>query len=271
MELLVSLASVAALQLRHIELAEEAAKRKELEKELALARHIQTALLPEAPPDIDGYSIFASNFPSRTVSGDLYRFEPREDDKECHVFLADVSGKGMAASLLTASLEALAAGPMEMGRAPEDMFEKLSRRLYQRTPLEKFATAFVVVLRSESGAVQYANAGHNPALLVRASGTIEELGANGVPLGVLPEAVYSSVELTLEAGDSIVIYTDGLTEAENPSGEEYEIERLKDVCLRERARTVDEMAAAVADSIESFADGTPYGDDRTLVILRRLR
>jgi sigma-B regulation protein RsbU (phosphoserine phosphatase) len=191
------------------------------------------------------------------VSGDLYRFEQREGDEACLVFVADVSGKGMAASLLTASLEALAAGPMEMGRPPDEFFNKLSRRLHHRTPAEKFATAFVASLTANQNEVSYANAGHNPALVVRSSGEVDELGATGVPLGLLSDATFTRAETTLEDGDTLVVYTHGITEALDPEGQEHGLDRLKGVCCRERLAPVDRMAEAIEKDLESFARGTP--------------
>ena len=158
MELLVTLASVAAVRIHNIALNEEAARRRELEVELEMARRIQVALLPTAIPEVEGYSLLATNLPSKTVSGDLYRIHLRgEGEAECVLFLADVSGKGMAASLLTASIEALSAGPIEVGRPPDDVCDKLSRRLYARTPPEKYATAMLAVLDRSSGTVSYTN------------------------------------------------------------------------------------------------------------------
>lgn len=271
MELLVSLASIAGLAMRSLELIEEASQRRALEKELALARQIQVNLFPDRLPTIPGYELFASNRPSRTVSGDLYRVEARNRGGEYVLLVADVSGKGIGASLLTASLEALAMGPIEMGRGPDEICNRLSRRLYARTPLERFATAVLAVLDVESGRIRYTNAGHNPALVLRAGGDIEELPATGAPLGLIPDTLYAAEQVTLALGDAIVIYTDGVTEARSPAGEEYALRRLTEVCREHRTCSARALGGAIAADLDAFTAGVPYEDDRTIVIAKRTR
>lgn len=270
MEELVFLAAAAAMRIRNIALAEDAAKRKVLEKELALARQIQLALLPAELPAVPGFELQASNIPSRAVSGDFYQAVMRREDRECVVLLADVSGKGMAASLLTASLEALATGPIEVGHPPEEICSRLSRRLFARTSAERYATGIVAVLHADSARFCWTNAGHNPAVLLRAAGEHEELGATGLPLGLLPESEYSRDERVLGPGDIVILYTDGVTEAANPAGEEYGLSRLVDLCRAHAKEGVAALAAALAADLEAFACGVPFGDDRTFVLLRRL-
>lgn len=270
MEELVFLASAAAMRIRNIALAEEAAKRRLLEKELALARQIQMALLPAELPAVPGFELQASNVPTRAVSGDLYQALLRREGRECVLLLADVAGKGMSASLLTASLEALAAGPIEVGHPPDGICSRLSRRLWARTSPERYATGFVAVLHTDSGRLCWTNAGHNPALLLRAGGGHEQLEATGLPLGLLPEAEYQREERTLGPGDLLVVYTDGVTEAANPAGEEYGLERLLELSRAHAAHGVAALAAALMADLESFADGVPFGDDRTFLLVRRL-
>jgi serine phosphatase RsbU (regulator of sigma subunit) len=270
MEELVSLAAAAAMRIRNLALVEEAAQRRVLEKELSLARQIQLTLLPAELPQVEGFELSASNLPTRAVSGDFYQVQTRRDGAECVLLLADVSGKGMAAALLTASLEALAAGPIEVGLPPEGIFGRLSRRLHARTSPERYATGFVAVLHTDSGRFCYANAGHNPAVLLRASGEHEELGATGLPLGLLPAGEYGREVRQLGPGDLVVIYTDGVTEASDPAGEEYGLERLLTLCQRHRAAGVNALAAALQADLDAFASGVPFADDRTFVLLKRL-
>jgi phosphoserine phosphatase RsbU/P len=317
MELLVSVASVAALYIRNLALAEEAAERRLLAEELALARRIQLALLPPSLPELLGWELYGANTPSRGVSGDYFAVVTRTAGpgghaggpggsggpgdpagldgpgdpagldgpggpgypaasegpgraRECVLMVADVSGKGMAASLLTASLEAFAAGPIEDGLPPDEICAKLSRLLYRRTPPEKYATAVVAALALDSGVLRYANAGHNPPLVVRAGGAVEQLGATGVPIALLPAAGYEAGEVLLAPGDLLVLYTDGIVEAADPEGAEYGTERLADLCRRHRQATCADLAAALDVDLEAFARGVPFADDRTLVMARRL-
>lgn len=269
MELLVSLASVAALHIRNAALAEEAVERRRLAEELALARRIQVSLLPSRLPELEGYEIHGHNVPSRTVSGDYYEVVKRKEGREGVVTVADVSGKGIGASILTACLEALASGLIEVGQPPEEICKLSSRQLHARTPPEKYATAFVGVLDLASGSLRYCNAGHNAALLVRASGEVEELISTGPPVGLLPGADYVGADAPLEPGDLLVIYTDGITEATDPQDEEYGIGRLAEQCVEHRTEGLAELALRLERDLVTFASGVPFADDRTLVLLRR--
>ncbi len=268
LDLLGSLASVAALRIHNVALAEEAAERRRLEKELALARRIQEGLLPKTLPRFPGYELFGTNTPSRGVSGDFYTVVACEDGS-CVVVLADVSGKGMAASLLTASLEALTAGPIEVGRSPEDICARVSRRLFQRTPPEKYATGFILQLEPSSGKLRYCNAGHNQAILLRRGGSIELLEATGVPIGLVAGAPYTGADTHLSEGDLLVLYTDGITEAADPDEEEFGLERLEDVCRTVSSEDLPTISAEIDKVLTEFARGEPFADDRTVVLLRR--
>ncbi len=269
LDLLISLASVAALHLRNAALALEAAERRRLEAEVTLARRIQLALLPAHLPAIAGYELQGGTIPSRGVSGDYFQVVERKDGKECFLLVADVSGKGMAASLLTASLEALAAGPIEDGLRADEICDRLSRQLFRRTPPEKYATAFLAVLDVETGVLRYTNAGHNPPLVVRATGEVERLGPTGVPLALIANATYQLGEIALAPGDTLVMYTDGIVEACDPDDQEYELERFESICLRHHADGCDALQKAAAVDLDSFARGIPFADDRTLLLVRR--
>jgi len=269
MELLTSLASVAAMRIRNTRLAEEALERERLERDVALARQIQVGLLPDALPDIDGWQLYAHNIPSRGVSGDFYKVE-LVDDGSCAIMVADVSGKGIAASLLTASLEALAAGPIHDGVSPEKICDRVSHLLFERTPPEKYATGFLASFDPASGLFRYCNAGHNPGIVLRSGGDVELLESTGMPLGILPTAVYGAGDVTLEMGDTVVLYTDGLTEAENPDEEEYSEERLAELCAKHRAESLDALADVISEDQDEFVRGVPYVDDRTVVMVRRV-
>jgi phosphoserine phosphatase RsbU/P len=270
LELLVSLASVAAMRLRNAALAEEAAEHRALEQELALARRLQLALLPQRLPQPPGFELQGFNIPSRTVSGDYYFAHSRRDAADCFLMVADVSGKGVAASLLTASLEALSAGPIHDGLAPEEVCNRVGQWLLERTPPEKYATAFLGGLDVPTGTLRFANAGHSPPFVVRAGGGAELLESTGPPLGLLPGARYRAGELVLEPGDVLVIYTDGITEAENAVDEEYGLTRFIEVVRRQQASApLAEITAAVEADLDAFSQGVPFADDRTVLLLRR--
>ncbi|MGV8042360.1 MAG: SpoIIE family protein phosphatase [Thermoanaerobaculaceae bacterium] len=269
MELLVSLASAAALRIRNVALAAEAAERQRLASEMALARRIQEALLPEHLPDVPGWELYASNRASRVVSGDLYTAVTCGDPAELAFMVVDVAGKGVAASLLTASLEALCAGPIEAGFAPHDTFDRVSNRLYKRTPPEKYATAFLGALEPTTGRLCYANAGHLPGLVLSRDGQPRWLLRTGLPLGLLPGSTYAPAEVGLQAGDLLVLYTDGYTEAENREAEEFGQERLLTTCVELRSSPLPAFASALDAALDAFTGGAVLSDDRTLLLLRR--
>ncbi len=269
MDLLISLASVATLRIRNVALAEEAAERREMARELELARRIQVGLLPEALPEIPGYELHGGNVPSRGVSGDFYEIVGRRDGEEFLTLVADISGKGMSASLLAATLAALSAGPIAAGLPPEEVFRRTSRLLHQRTPPERYATAILVALEPDSGDMRFVNAGHVPGLLVRRSGEVEKLEATGTPLGLLPTGDYTAGTTRMEAGDLLVLYSDGINEAENSSAVQYGVDRLAEACRENSELTLPEVAAAIEEDLNRFAGDVPFADDRTTVLIRR--
>lgn len=273
MELLVSLAAVAALSIRNVELAEELVERRRVDKELTLARRIQVALLPKELPQPEGWQLHAGNVPSRAVSGDYYLAVERENGAECVLMVADVSGKGIAASLLTASLEALAAGPIEDGMAAEQICTRLSRQLYARTPPERYATAFVAILQPASGRLRWANAGHVSAILIRRTGEHRLLAPTGPPLGLVADAEHQSGEDQLAPGDFLMMFTDGITETIGNDDRDYGPQRLVEVCSRHAELSLRELAREIERDLDRFAaSGQPSGgDDRTFVMLRRDR
>ena len=269
MELLVSLASIAALKIRNTALAGAVARSLALEEELIEARKIQVRLLSRPLPSPEGYVLLGRNVPHHGVSGDFYRVISRNDDQECVLLLADVSGHGMNASLLTMSLEALFTSPVDNGDPADKICALLSQRLYDMTAPEKYATAFVVVLDHVSGQLHYTNAGHNSALLVHGNGEVEELGPCGFPIGLFPDAAYEARDAQLDPGGTLLIYTDGITEAETTDREEYGIERLRESLLRHRDLPPEALAETIEQDLLAFVGDYPFHDDRTMLILQR--
>jgi serine phosphatase RsbU (regulator of sigma subunit) len=160
-------------------------------------------------------------------------------------------------------------GPIEVGHPTDLICAKVSRRLFMKSPPERYVTAFIAALDPGTGRVSYTNAGHNAGLLVKTDGTVQRLEANGMPLGLFPVVEYERAEITLSPGDLVVLYTDGITEAANPAGDEYGLERLQAVVQKHAQEPLVALAVAIETAVEVFADGTPFGDDRTLVLLRR--
>jgi sigma-B regulation protein RsbU (phosphoserine phosphatase) len=240
-----------------------------VDQELDLARHIQQGLLPGFPPDIEGYQVLGNNLPSRQVSGDLFGWWPRSDGRWLFC-LADVSGKGLGPGLLMASLQATLEAWTERDISTADLAFQLSKMLARHTDGRRFVTAFLALLDPRTGVLTYTNAGHNPALFIQAYGTVRNLEAQGLPLAMLPGNPYAEATLDLAAGDLLVVYTDGITEAADPQDEEFGLEALTALLVARRKDSLEALDAALLRELDRFTQGAPYLDDRTLLMLRRI-
>ncbi|HEX2798570.1 MAG TPA: GAF domain-containing SpoIIE family protein phosphatase, partial [Thermoanaerobaculia bacterium] len=268
LRLLTSLANTSAIKIQNLRLQEGAAARRRIESDMALAWEIQRRLLPEAEPMLPHTELLGRTVPSRTVSGDYYDFFER-GDKSLDVVVADVSGKGMGASILAAWVQSAFQAWAGEHFPPDRLCSRLNEMVFRRTSPEKFITFFLALYDPESGSVVFTNAGHNPGILVRACGTTELLGAHGPPLGLFPGKTYGSGTFTLETGDLLALYTDGVTEAANPEDEEFGTPRLVETLVRARGGSVAEIEAELGAALVLFTAGTPFGDDRTFVLLKR--
>ena len=268
LKVLTTLASVAAIRVENARLVEARLERERLERELALASEIQQRFQPTAPPQVDGYELQGISFPCYEIGGDYYDFIEREDGRLV-IALGDVSGKGTAAALLMSSLHAAIHAQSASHDSLVATISAVNRYLADNIPANRFVTLFYAELDPESGALSFLNAGHNPPLIVHSAGTVEQLASGGLPLGIKPDAEYREGRTRMQPGDVLVIYSDGVTEAVSPSGEEFGATRLYEVV----SRNVNASAAGIRDRIESsltkFAQGTSAADDITLVIVKR--
>jgi phosphoserine phosphatase RsbU/P len=268
LKVLTTLASVAAIRVENARLVEARLERERLERELALASEIQQRFQPTAPPQIAGYELQGISFPCYEIGGDYYDFIEREDGRLV-IALGDVSGKGTAAALLMSSLHAAIHAQSASHDSLVATISAVNRYLADNIPANRFVTLFYAELDPESGALSFLNAGHNPPLIVHAAGTVEQLASGGLPLGIKPDAEYREGRTQMQPGDVLVIYSDGVTEAVSPTGEEFGPTRLYEVV----SRNVEASAAGIRDRIESsltkFAQGTSAADDITLVIVKR--
>jgi sigma-B regulation protein RsbU (phosphoserine phosphatase) len=268
LKVLTTLASVAAIRVENARLVEKRFQQERLERELQLAMEIQQRFQPTAPPMVPGYELQGISFPCYEIGGDYYDFIQREDGRLV-IALGDVSGKGTAAALLMSSLHASIHAQTGSHDTLVETISAVNRYLADNIPSNRFVTLFYAELDPGSGAVSFLNAGHNPPLIVHAAGTVEQLASGGLPLGIKADADYREGRTTLQPGDVLVIYSDGVTEAASPSGEEFGPTRLYEVV----SRNVDASAAGIRDRIESaltkFSQGTQAADDITLVIVKR--
>jgi serine phosphatase RsbU (regulator of sigma subunit) len=268
LKLLTTLASVAAIRVENARLLEAQLQQERLERELQLAMEIQQRFQPTAPPIVPGYELQGISFPCYEIGGDYYDFIER-DDGRLVIALGDVSGKGTAAALLMSSLHAAVHAQAGSHETLVETISAVNRYLADNIPPNRFVTLFYAELDPASGALSFLNAGHNPPLIVHSAGTVEQLASGGLPLGIKRDAEYREGRTQLQMGDVLVIYSDGVTEAASPSGEEFGPTRLYEVV----SRNIDASAAGVRDRIESaltkFSQGTQAADDITLVIVKR--
>ena len=269
LNLLTVMASICAVRIENVRLALIEEGERMLRRDLAQAADIQGRSLPEKNPVVQGYDVAGFNVPCRTVGGDYYGFYPYADGR-LGLALGDVSGKGMPASLLMmalhARLQVLAEEPGNLGA----FMARLNKATCANCPSNRFITFFFSVIDTANGGLSFANAGHNPPIIVRASGKAEMLEGGGPVLGILPVAPYREMNTQLNSGDMLVIYSDGVTEATNLRNEEFEEQRLIDTLIAHRAEPSGNIVAAVNKALNDFAAGAPQADDITLVVAKRV-
>jgi serine phosphatase RsbU (regulator of sigma subunit) len=267
-DLLTVMANVAAIRIEHARLAEVEQSEKLMELELAQASEIQAMLLPTEAPVFPGYDLAGHNLPCRTVGGDYFDFVPYGDGRVALV-VGDVSGKGLPAALLMSSLQARVQMLCETSPDPAFAVTVLNRNLAERCPAGKFITFFYALLDPASGALQYSNAGHNYPLLIRANGKVEQLAGGGMVLGLFPTIRYEARETTLEPGDMLALYSDGVTEASSPSGEEFGEEGLAKFLLQRKSESCAHLVAGLVDYLRDWHGSSGFTDDFTIVLVKR--
>jgi len=264
--LVTSLANVAAVKIQNAFLLEDRVERKRLEEEMRLAAQVQASLLPHTPPDLPGYSLAGSNRPCHAVGGDYYDWGLADDG--LRFALADVAGKGAAAALMMTALRAtIRAHSREQD--PSVLARRVNGSVHESVPPGRFATAFLAHLDPETGLLTYVNAGHNPPLLVRADGRLETLERGGLAFGLFDWASYDSGQVELAPGDTLVAYSDGVSETTSPDGEEFGPERIAEIARHGRRVQAGGIELAIRLELDSFSEGRHPEDDRTLVVLKR--
>lgn len=241
-----------------------------LGRELELARNIQSALVPHVFPQHERLSVFGTMIPAAEVGGDLFDCFML-DDQRLAFTIGDVSGKGIAAALFMAVSRTVLRVAASKGLSPQACLLEAHQFLYgERRATSHFVTCFYGILDLATGQLEYSRAGHNPPYLVRADGTVETLdAASGLPLGMLRTVKYDTATVQLAAGDTLLLFTDGITEAMNPRQEEYGEERLVELLsARASALAVDELVRAVTQSATAFAESAPASDDMTVLGVR---
>jgi serine phosphatase RsbU (regulator of sigma subunit)/pSer/pThr/pTyr-binding forkhead associated (FHA) protein len=268
LELLVSMAAQASFAISNAKLHEDTLKQRSVERDLQLAREVQQAFLPREAPDLPDYTFHSYYRAANQIGGDYYDYVPLPNGNLA-VIVADVVGHGVAAAMLMAKLSAEARYSLASEAEPAVAVTKLNHRLGQLN-LNRFVTFILVVIAPKSHEVTIVNAGHMAPMLRHANGTVEDLGQAeaGIPLGIINDFEYKQTLMTLQPGELLTLYTDGLDEAANAIGEQYSIERM-----RKRVQAADGTPVGTGESlitdIRDHITGCPQDDDMCLVIFRR--
>jgi serine phosphatase RsbU (regulator of sigma subunit) len=240
-----------------------------LARELEIAAEMQRQLLPAAAPNTTGFDIDGYSAPCRTIGGDYYDYIDYADGR-VGLTIAEVAGKAIPAALLMTGLQARVRLLAEDRHAPAELMTRLNRSTSSNMPSNRFITLFFGVLNTRDGELVYSNAGHIPPMLARQDGSVERLSGGGVILGVIPSATYEEYRARLAPGDVLLLYTDGVSEAANPRGEEFEEDRLAAVLRESRDRSAQTTIEAIMRSVNDWSAGAPMADDLTVVVARRI-
>ncbi|HCA80571.1 MAG TPA: hypothetical protein DEP53_12650, partial [Bacteroidetes bacterium] len=260
----------AIISIENARLFHSAIEKQKLEDELAIAREIQQGLLPRTLAAIPGFDIAAVNISSKQVGGDYYDLVPIQQDRYI-LAIGDVSGKGTPAALLMANVQASLRAFAPMGMSLPDATCRINDLTCQNTGQDKFITFFWASLDSSTREFRYVNAGHNPPFLLRADGSTKRLDVGGIILGLMKtSSPYLEEVVTLNSGDVIVMFTDGVSEAMNSQEEDFTEERLEILLNTVRTESPAKIIETVRKALDEYAHGTPQSDDITMLVLRAL-
>ena len=269
-ELMEYFAGLVSAALVRIHAHDAALERAQVQRDLDLAREMQEGLLPKAFPTREqspGVEIFARLDPAKEVSGDLYDFFPVEPGKMCFV-VGDVSGKGVAAGLFMAVTRTLIRATAVPGRKPLEILQRVNAQLCAENRANLFVTMILGILETATGRMEYGQGGHNPPLLIPAKGEPVYEPSGGMPLGVFEDAKFGQRQLELKAGETLLVYTDGVTEAMNPKRELFGEERFKQAVQGHAQLSPEELTQRVVGEVAKFARGAEPSDDITLLAIK---
>lgn len=266
LRLLALFANQVAIALENARLHREALEKQAMERELELAATIQRDILPKSIPQLDGIEIAALSRPARQVGGDYHAFFVR--DNVITALVADVAGKSMPAALLVSALHAVIQLLFAEGRELGEIATELNRHIHNWSAENKFVTMIMISIDPEAETIQFVNAGHNPCYMI-VNGKLEQMKSHGLPIGILSQTRYMTQTRPFPAGSAAVLYSDGITEAENVDDEEFGNERLEALLDQHVDCTSAMIRDQIATAVDAFVDEAPQKDDETLVIVRR--
>ncbi len=246
-------------------------EKERIEKELNLAAAIQQRIIPKELPQIDGYEIAGINIPSKEVGGDYYDCIDLGGEKFA-LIIADVAGKGISAALLVNTLNAALYSYLEFNLPLTDIADKLNKLIFKSSPPDKYITFFIAVLNSKTGELDIVNAGHNPILLLRNNGTLEQIEAGGIGLGMLDFGLpYEGKKLTIEVGEKLFLYTDGIPEAMNLNDEEYSDEKMIEFLISNSEKNPRDFIEQIVKDVKLHVGDAQQSDDITSLLIRRIK
>jgi phosphoserine phosphatase RsbU/P len=267
LELFETLAGHAAIAIENARLHQEEMEKRQLEEEFKIAREIQQTLLPKTPPELAHTQFSGVNIQCRAIGGDYYDFIPLGGD-QIGVVIADVAGKGCSAALLTSMAQGMFLSEACAERSAAETISRVNHHLAQKNPSGKFVTAFYGVL-TDVGEFRYCNAGHNPPLLVTAAGEVRPLREGGMVMGIFDNVPYEQGVVSWNSGDRLVFFTDGVTEAQSKTLEEFGDERLLELIMTHRTLSAEEMKVRIMERLTEFTAGVLQHDDITLIVAER--
>lgn len=259
------LAVEAASILDNARLVERERQRQRLEQELSIARDIQQALLPGAFRDLPHLAVAGINSPCLMVGGDYFDVFPLGDDRTAFL-IADVSGKGLGAALLTTMLQGALSG-LTIGADPARVFHHINHFLCEHAEVGRYATMFFGIVDC-AGHVEFINAGHPSPLLLRHGQIIEPFTEGSCPVGLLRDSTYAAARMELQSGDTLILFSDGVTEAMDPDEEMFGVSRLREALAGQHNAPLDHLQKIVLESVENFTRGANQADDVTLLLVR---
>src|SRR2546421_2600439 len=269
LQVLMMLASQVAIIIEKVMLHEQLIEKKRLEGQLEVARQVQLELLPAKDPQLEGYDISAYNFPTEEVSGDYYDWVRIYDD-QIGLVIADVSGKGVPAALLMAFLRASLRAATHIGYSPHISMAKVNYLLWESIERNHFVTAFPGILDVTNKTLTYTNAGHNPPIMLDKDGNPRFIDRGSLPLGMFRDTRYHEYYLTTEPGEVLVLYTDGVTEAQNQQGEEFGRDRLAEAVIANRHLGARDLITAVQKVVIEWTEGLGATDDITFFVIKAI-
>lgn len=265
-----ALANQAAIAIENARLHEEQLQKQLLEQQMDLAHSIQSGFWPKFPPDIPGYKLSGISQPATWVGGDYYDFIPTHEEHIWGFALGDVTGKGMPAALLMAGLRSILRTQIENGRPIGESISRMNNTIYKDTPIDKFITLFYGELDAQRHVFQYVNAGHNrPYLIDFKNDEFHTLDEGEVMLGIMENVDYTAHEVAIEPGQELVIFSDGVTEAQNSSGDFYDEEKFEQWLMDHPDNSPSEIIPLILRELEQFRESHPQSDDITLLVIRR--